>query len=325
MLGKFAPLHKGHQYLIEAALKEMSEVMVMIYDCPETIDIPLQVRANWIRRLYPRVKVVEAWDGPTETGHDPRIMKLNEDYILKTIKVPITHFFSSEWYGEHVSKALKSKNVVVDMERKKFPTSGTAVRKDPWRNKKFLDPIVFNDMVKRVVFLGAESTGKSTIAKKMAEIYGTEWMPEFGREYWDKNNVDGKLSPGQLVELAMGHLEREDKLLQEAKKYLFVDTNAITTEMFSRFYHGYALPKLEQMSKGAEKKYDVYFVCETDIPYEEDGTRSGEKHRKIFQQQIKDDLVRRGIEYVLLKGALKERANKVKKVLEKNYLISSGS
>jgi len=51
----------------------MDEVTVMIYNCPETTDIPLDVRAGWIRRIYQQVEVIGAWDGPTETGYTPRI------------------------------------------------------------------------------------------------------------------------------------------------------------------------------------------------------------------------------------------------------------
>ena len=62
-LGKFAPLHKGHQFMIETALQEVDELIVVIYETTVTL-IPLHVRANWIRRLYPEVRVIEAWDGP---------------------------------------------------------------------------------------------------------------------------------------------------------------------------------------------------------------------------------------------------------------------
>jgi len=59
-LGKFAPLHKGHQLVLDAAVAEMNEVLAIIYDCPETTSVPLYVRANWFRRLYPTVHIVEA-------------------------------------------------------------------------------------------------------------------------------------------------------------------------------------------------------------------------------------------------------------------------
>lgn len=106
-LGKFAPFYKGHQFLIETALSEMDEVIVIIYEARETTSVPLNIRAGWIRRLYPDVQVIEAWDGPTEVGDTPEIKKKHEDYILNRLKLQgITHFYSSEFYGEHMSLAL---------------------------------------------------------------------------------------------------------------------------------------------------------------------------------------------------------------------------
>src|SRR5690349_15282047 len=106
-LGKFAPLHKGHQYMIETAIKETDEVIVVIYDAPEATPIPLDVRANWIRSLYPEVEVIEGWKGPSVMGDTPEIKKIQENYILGLLNGRlITHFYSSEFYGDHMSKAL---------------------------------------------------------------------------------------------------------------------------------------------------------------------------------------------------------------------------
>jgi cytidyltransferase-like protein len=100
-LGKFAPFHKGHQFLIETALSQMDEVIAIVYNCPETTSVPLNIRADWVRRLYPDVQVIEAWDGPIEVGDTPEIKKKHEDYILNRLKLQgITHFYSSEFYGE---------------------------------------------------------------------------------------------------------------------------------------------------------------------------------------------------------------------------------
>lgn len=97
-LGKFAPLHKGHQYLIETAIAEMDRVIVVIYDSPETTNIPLTVRANWLRTLYPSVEVLEAWDGPAETGYSSEVKRLQENYIITLLDGQrITHFYSSEF------------------------------------------------------------------------------------------------------------------------------------------------------------------------------------------------------------------------------------
>ena len=85
-LGKFAPLHRGHQLVIETALAENDRVIVVIYDAPETTRCPLPVRAEWIRQLYPQVEVLLAWDGPTAVGNDPSITALHDAYLQQLLE-----------------------------------------------------------------------------------------------------------------------------------------------------------------------------------------------------------------------------------------------
>ncbi len=315
-LGKFAPLHKGHQSVIEAALAEMDEVTVIIYDAPETTSIPLNIRSNWIRKLYPQVKVIEAWNGPTEVGDTDDIKRSHENYILKHLKVSnITHFYSSDFYGEHMSIALSATNRLVNTSRNVLPISGTKVRENPFLCREYISPIVYRDLITNVVFLGAPSTGKTTIARRMADEYKTVWMPEYGREYWEKNQVNRKLSPEQLVEIAEGHLQRENECLYQADQYLFTDTNAITTFMFSLYYHQSVHEKLIEMANLAQSRYDLVFLCDVDIPYDDTRDRSGDVSRNILQKQIIGDLLARKIPFIVLNGNLETRVAKIKKIL----------
>lgn len=77
----------------------------------------------------------------------------------------------------------------MDCEREAVPISGTEARGAAFENRAFIHPIVYRDLVTTVVFLGAPSTGKTTIAKRMAEEYETIWMAEYGREYWEQHNI----------------------------------------------------------------------------------------------------------------------------------------
>lgn len=317
-LGKYAPLHKGHQFVIETALAEMDEVIVIIYDAPETTNVPLNVRSNWLKKLYPQIKVVEAWDGPTEVGDTPEIKRRHEDYIIDHLKIRgITHFYSSEFYGEHMSVALGAVNRLVDSERGEIPISGMKIRANPFACREYIHPLVYRDLITNVVFLGAPSTGKTTIAERIAQEYHTVWMVEYGREYWEKNQIERRLSLEQLVEIAEGHLEREENLLCQANQYLFTDTNAITTFMFSHYYHHTALPRLTELANLASSRYDLVFLCDTDIPYDDTWDRSGDMNRKTFQKQIIGDLLVRKIPFIVLQGDLDERVSKVKTILEK--------
>lgn len=316
-LGKYAPLHKGHQFVIETALSEMDHVIILIYNCPETIRCPLNVRSQWLQKLYPSAEVVEAWDGPTEVGNSSEIKRVNEQYILSRLSGrKITHFYSSEFYGDHVSKALGAINRQVDNQRTKFPISATQIRCNFYAYRQYLEPLVYRDFITNVVFLGAPSTGKTTVAERLAKKYQTVWMPEYGREYWEKNQIERRLSLEQLVEIAQGHLSREEQLLSEANKYLFTDTNAITTYMFSRYYHGKAHERLRELACSATSRYDLVFVCDTDIPYADTWDRSGEINCRIFQEQIISDLILRKVPYLLLRGTLESRMERVCKMLD---------
>lgn len=316
-LGKFSPLHKGHQNVIETALKEMDYLYLMIYDSPETTTIPLTIRAHWIQSLYPEVKIIKAWDGPTEVGYSEEIIKMHDAYISQIMKDKgITHFYSSEPYGEHVSIALNAINRIVDIDRLNYPISGTDIRENPFKFKHYISENVYRDYITNVVFLGAPSTGKSTITEIMAKEFNTVFMPEYGREYWENNQIERRLSPEQLVEIAEGHLTREDEKIFSANNFLFTDTNVLTTRIFSIYYHGKAHIKLDELANLHSNRYDIYFLCDTDIPYDDTWDRSGIGNRNVMQKQIIADLHCRKIPYILLKGSIEDRKETVKSVLK---------
>lgn len=315
-LGKFAPFHKGHQFVIETALQEMDEVWVIIYDTTVT-PIPLPVRAGWIRKLYPQVKVIEAWDGPEGYANGRAYEEQEEQYVLELLgEAQITAFYSSEYYGGHMSRALRCIDRRVDEARQTVPVSGTVIREDPWKWRKYIDDAVYRDLVAKIVFVGAMSTGKSTITEALAERYQTTFASEYGRDYWETHQVDRRIGLTEFDTIADGHIQREEKAVLCANKYLFVDTCAITTYMFSLDYHGTATEKLKRLALENASRYDLFFLCEDDIPYDDTWDRSGDGKRQVFHKQIIADLKERRIPYIPLTGSLEDRIRKVDKVLE---------
>lgn len=316
VLGKFAPLHRGHQLLIERALHENDEVVVLIYNAPDVTTVPLSVRAGWIRSIYPAVHTIEAWDGPLEVGDTAEIKRMHERYILQKLSSRrITNFYSSEFYGEHVSRALGANDRRIDPSRQLFPVSGTAIRQNPYAHRSYIHPIVYRDLISKVVFLGAPSTGKTTLACELAHEHHTVWMPEYGREYWEAHHCDRRLTLQQLVEIAEGHRVREDSLVLEANQTLFIDTDATTTLMFSQYYHGTAHERLIELAQQTRDRYDLFFLCGAEIPYDDTADRSGDAHRQLFQQQIRADLLTRRIPFITLEGSLAKRKQRVNQVL----------
>ena len=307
-LGKYAPFHLGHKYVIDTAVSEMDKVIVMVYE-DDITSIPVRVRANWIRALYPNdVEVVECYNCPQVVGYTPEIMQMHDQYILKTVDGrAITHFYSSEDYGDHVSKALGAVDRRVDQSRSAFRISATEIRADIYKHRAFIPNNVYHDLIVKVVFLGAESTGKTTIVRELAKRYNTEFMPEYGAEYWLEHQQDMILTSEQLVTLAKRHAEIENSKILNSNKYCFIDTNAITTYMYSKDYHGYALPELEEFAERCRSRYDITFLCEDDIPYEDTWDRRGKEVRAASQKKIADELLSRNIPFYRISGDVEQR------------------
>ncbi len=235
-LGKYAPLHSGHQEVIERALTECDRVTVVIYDAPSTTRVPLSVRAARIRELYPTVTVLEGWAGPEGVG--PEHQATHDAYLRELGLRDVTHFYSCEAYGAATAAALGA----IDRRGQRSEPTATEIRRHPYAHRHLLSPRVYRDLVANVAIMGAPSSGKSTLAGALATAFDTAWMPEYGREFWFEHQVDRRLTPEQLVELAEGHLVREEALLWEADGFLFTDTTALTTWLYGVNYHGSAPP-----------------------------------------------------------------------------------
>jgi len=318
-LGKFAPLHEGHSFIIKKALSECDEVIIFIYDSPEVTDIPLIIRKGWIEKEFElsenKLTIVECWDAPKEIGYTKKAMVLQENYILKKLKgTKIDRFYSAEKYGEHVSIALNAKNCRVTKIK---GVSATKIRNNPYAMRSHVKPFVYKDLITKVVFLGGVSCGKSTITEAMAKEFNTKFMPEYGREYWDKHQENRKLTPNQLSEIASGHINREDEMIIDCNEYMFVDTNAITTYLFHRYYfEDKVVPfPLWNAAENSLTRYDVVFLCDTDIPYDDTEDRSGDCQRDLLQKWTIQELIIRKIPYHVLTGSPDVRRWQVNHVL----------
>ncbi len=170
VIGKFYPPHNGHRFLIESALGQVDDLTVIVCDHPFQ-EISAETRANWLRGIHPTVRVVVT---PDDLPDEP------QPWAKRTIEILGRNpdvVFTSEAYGEGYAKAMDCRHVLVDIDRNAVPISATKIRSAPLDCLEYLEPCVRAHYVKRVVLLGVESTGKSTLAKDLVIETHVSAMP----------------------------------------------------------------------------------------------------------------------------------------------------
>jgi NadR type nicotinamide-nucleotide adenylyltransferase len=159
---------------------------------------------------------------------------------------------------------------------------------------------------KKVVILGPESTGKSTLCALLADHYHTAWVPEFAREYLTE--LGRPYQYDDLLTIARGQLQCEDDLLKEAQgQTLFIDTDMYVMEVWCEFVFGKCHSFiLEQI---AERTYDLYLLCNTDLPWVKDELREYPdpvNRNKLFRI-YKDLMINQSTPWVGISGSYDER------------------
>ncbi len=150
-IGKYAPYHIGHKFLIETALKDMDEFYVVVYDTPE-LNIKIEDKIKWIQSDFPYVKILKAYNSPKQYGLDEESVKMQMEYLCKIIgDVKFTHFYSSEEYGRCVADYLGIQNVEVDKERKIFNVRASDIRGDVEKFKMYLNDEVYRDLSEKKI------------------------------------------------------------------------------------------------------------------------------------------------------------------------------
>jgi len=166
--------------------------------------------------------------------------------------------------------------------------------------------------MKKIAITGPESTGKSLLASQLADHFNTVYVPEFARGYID--SLDRPYEPGDIVEIARGQLGLEQELAPEANRILFCDTELIVTKIWSLHKYGHCDPYILDNIIG--NRYDLYLLCDIDLPWEEDPQREHPHLRAYFFDWYKKELEGYGFPYAFIRGMGSQRLEQAISVIE---------
>jgi NadR type nicotinamide-nucleotide adenylyltransferase len=180
-----------------------------------------------------------------------------------------------------------------------------------WR---YIPPIIRPYFVQRIAIVGGESTGKSTLAHALAERFATACVPEYAREFLAANG--NRCTPADMPAIAAEQARREDLAATQADRFLFCDTNAVVTKMWSLHYFGSCDAAVEAL---AGRDYALTLVTAPDLPWVDDGMRDTPTGREWFFNTAVEELTRRGALHRVVRGIGEERTSCAARYVEEVF------
>lgn len=329
VVGKFAPLTRGHINLIaQASLQAKKVIVVLSHDERWLLQqnprdrkaLAFKNRLRWLQQIYFDMEHVEIQyiieddipEFPNGWAEYSRLLmdvinKASQKHIdsvvskvfpllynhvgLRNIQRPTVAIFSSEiGYDANYAHYLPLvHHVVVDADRASVPISATKIRENLYQYWDYLPTLVRKEFTRKVVIIGTESSGKTTLVKNLAKYFNTSWVEEYGRVFCEKEiaGSEATLRSEDYPLIAYRHKELEETAMRTANRLCIVDTNALVTEYYHRLYEG--VPNAIVSAIAASEHYDLVIILDPTVPWVNDGLRLNsdrEKTTPFFEELL---------------------------------------
>ncbi len=321
VFGKFLPFHKGHEAMINFALSKCDFLTVLVC-CSDKEGISDKLRKAWIEKTFEKQKNIEIRtfnylesELPNTSESSKEVSQIWADIFKKQLP-DYSLLITSEEYGNFVAIFMNIQHIAFDIPKIKVPVSATAIRNDVFTNWQYLPDSVKPDLSLKVVILGTESTGKTTLTEKLSKYFNCSFVMEAGRDIIVNSN---SFTFDDLHLVAREHAKRIDKTILAENPLVIIDTDIHTTKSYARF----TFEKEIEISVDIynSNKANLYLYLNNDVEYLQDGTRLSEEERNLLDLSHRQVLLDHNIDIVEIKGDWDERFEKA--VEQINKLISS--
>ena len=331
VVGKFYPPHAGHVYLLEVALRRHEQAVVLCLGSSGDSFPPWsRLQALWRDAAAAGVALDRAVG---RSGFDEAPFDVESDAVWQShVEVfrahlrgiaPVDAVVTSESYGAELARRLGVRHDLVDLDRVKVPVCSTQVRADPVAWWPVLGPGTRSLLATRVVIIGAESTGTTTVSRMLTErlrARGRAWsevglVEEYGRELTvskqDRVEAATGLRPlsvqwsaEDFLDVVRVQTEREDSAAGVGGPVLVCDTDAFATPVWERRY----LAEAARLDPSTLGRGDVYLLTDhRGVPFVQDGSRDGEHMRAEMTAAFAEALVEYRRPWAMLTGPLEGR------------------
>jgi HTH-type transcriptional regulator, transcriptional repressor of NAD biosynthesis genes len=322
VFGKFLPFHKGHEAMINFSLKKCDFLTVLVC-CSDKESILCNIRKTWIEKTFENENRIEVRtfnylesELPNTSEPSKRISEIWAN-IFKNQFPDYSLLITSEQYGDFVAEFMNIQHIAFDTSKSLFPVSATIIRNNIFANWKFLPDSVKPYFAIKVVLLGTESTGKTTMAQKLSEYFNCTIVLEAGRDIIENSN---QFSLEDLHLVANEHSKRINRAASDSSPLIIIDTDIHITKSYSKFIFNKELEVNNDIYNSC--KAALYLYLNNDVEYFQDGTRLTKADRNLLDISHRKVLADHNIDIIEITGNWNDRFEKavghIRKLLETN-------
>jgi HTH-type transcriptional repressor of NAD biosynthesis genes len=310
IFGKFMPFHKGHEAMIKYALSNCDFLTVLVC-CSNSEVIQGNIRKKWIVKTFQNNSNIEVLTFNYDENELPNTSESSVDISKKWSEVFIKIFpdysllITSEPYGYYVAEFMGIEHLAFDIDKKIFPVSATIIRNDIFKYWNYLPTSVKTYFTIKVIILGTESTGKTTLTELLAKHYNCSFVKEVAREIISNSNT---FKYEELYQVAEEHSKQIHRAVDGKSPLVIIDTDIHITKSYARFIFN------KELEIGDEiyniNKSDLYIYLKNDVEFVQDGTRLDETERNRLDFTHRQILKEHNIHIIEIEGNWDNRFNK---------------
>lgn len=325
--GSFNPLHLGHLECIIKAAGMCEELYIVISYRDDGVDVDLKVKIRWIYQLTKHignVKLIPLKDNDSKKeDYTEDKWDSDCDYVKKQIGKPIDVVFcGSDYSADSFWNVCYPNSEFYVFPRNKYNSS--EIRENVYEHWDWMPQVVRSHYVKKVLIIGGESAGKSTLTINLANYYNTVYLEEVGRDLSELSGTDIYMLSEDFTKILLEHKAKEMRMVDQSNKVFFEDTDCLVTRFYMSFLEDENIEKNAVLAEAiaAINNYDLILFLEPDVEWIQDGDRSEviAADRVKYSNMIKDFYKKFGFDFHVITGDYVSRFEQAVKLV--NEMIS---
>ena len=322
--GSFNPLHLGHVRCMISAANQCDKLIVVISNGVNRGEIDIRQRYRWVYETVKHFSHVQIFvlddTAPSKAAYTEETWYVDAQKVKDFAGEPITAvFFGNDYLPDSMWTKCYPEAEPVILPRDGI--SSTAIRKSPMACWDMMPDYVRSFFVKKVLLIGTESTGKSTLAISHARHYNTCSLEEVGRDISARSGTDEWMLPQDFTDILLQHKVKQMKMISKANRVFFEDTNCLTTLFYIDFLEGKEKEKNRNLAEAISvlNEYDLVLLLGPDVNFVQDGDRSLKiaADRRKYTDLLKRMCEEHCLQVIELNGDYEERYRKAVELVDR--------